>query len=120
MFNPGAFMSNSLKAEVAHASRSALQDKEYKLTGNNTRDQVRKLLFEALSEADTEPTTLAPEELTELLETALFDLCADAKSKEYRDKSRTAIQKLKVLSVVTYFHTCLFFSLSKLEDTETL
>ena len=92
MFNPAALMSSQTKDDSSQR-RDVVQDKQYKLTGNNTRDQARKLIFEALQEGGI---ALPPEELTDQLESSLYELCGDPKSKEYRDKTRTIVQKIKV------------------------
>jgi hypothetical protein len=78
---------------VTHESEA--EDSEFPLSGNKTRDQVRKLLFEIFkpdidNEDDGPRSQKNVGNLIASIESGVFDECKeDARSKAFRDKIKT-------------------------------
>ena len=76
-----------------NATESTEEKRCYEVTGNSLRDAVRKFLFEIFSadEVDQEKAAI----LIVQLETQIYQLAPDPKSRQYRDNSRALQTKLK-------------------------
>ena len=91
-FNPAEFDPKTNGGQTEDVAQKKSVNKKYRTTGNSTRDQVRKMLFEAFV-ADTNEDEAAS--MVDLLEAKIFELVKDPKSKQYRDKTRALQNKLK-------------------------
>ena len=78
IFNPGKFQAPVAASDEdggADASTGQLEKKEYKVTGNATRDQVRKLLFESFAgdkELNEQQSKLSMAEVVDQIENDIF------------------------------------------------
>ena len=92
IFNPAEFTTTASKEEHAPSTPKA-EAKDYKLTGNSSRDQVRKMLFEIFAQDEFPKQSIAA--LIEAIEDEISTSCPDPKAKKYRDTSRALQTKLK-------------------------
>ena len=100
-FNPAAFQKQEEPAEEEKKQANL----PYEVTGNTSRDQVRKMFWEIFT-ADSAESKDFPEqvhscaELAALIEAKVFESTgSDQKTKQYRDMSRQLQLKLKVSSI---------------------
>ena len=84
-FNPADFAPKTNGQTEEDASQKKSDNKKYQTTGNSTRDQVRKMLFEALVVDSSEDAAAS---MVDQLESKIMALVKDPKSKLYRDKTR--------------------------------
>ena len=77
--------------------KQSKQDLPYTATGIASRDNVRKMIWEIFEvEPDMNSAALTNKEIVDQLETALFESTgADAKTREYREKTNSIKLKLK-------------------------
>lgn len=86
-FNPAAF-----QKKEGEEKKKAVEKMPYPTTGNSTRDQIRKMLWEIFTANDLEAKSLHDEqyscaELVQTIEEEIHESTgADAKSRQYRDR----------------------------------
>ena len=90
VFNP--FGDSS--ANVAASQASANKKQVYKTTGVSARDMVRKTLYETFTGEGHGEAESA--KICDALESALYAVITDPKSRQYRDKARQIKLKLTV------------------------
>ncbi len=93
IFNPAQFAPPDQLDDNNHSDPVPVDKKNYALSGNSTRDQVRKLLYEIFSGDDADTTKIA--KVIEALENQISKNCPNPSSKQYRDSSRALQTKLK-------------------------
>ena len=86
IFNPAQFAPPEQLDDNNQSDPVTVEKKNYTLTGNSTRDQVRKLLYEIFSADDTDTNKIA--KIIEALENQISKNCPNPSSKQYRDSSR--------------------------------
>lgn len=86
IFNPAQFAPPEQLDDNNQPDAVTVEKKNYTLTGNSTRDQVRKLLYEIFSADDSDTNKIA--KIIEALENQISKNCPNPSSKQYRDSSR--------------------------------
>ncbi|TNV87383.1 hypothetical protein FGO68_gene16939 [Halteria grandinella] len=98
IFNPNLFKAPAQEQESEPQENSGGGGKkDYPVSGNATRDQVRKLIFESFQgdNPSIPGEKLSISQAVEVIESSILNESKDPKSKQYRDKSRQVQLKLK-------------------------